>query len=326
MVPNLPLVFRPIFRSYIWGGQRLGKMLGKAMPSAGDWAESWELVDRASDQSIVDDGPFEGWSLRQLIESFPEEILGCHSQLSQFPLLLKYLDCNRDLSLQVHPNDAYAAKLTPPDLGKTEAWYVIHAEPGAKIYAGLTPNMTRQELTSLIAEGKTIEAMQVIEAKPGDCYFIPAGTVHALGSGLVVAEIQQASDTTFRLFDWNRLDQDGNPRTLHVTQALEVIDFDQPPVSHCQPTPAEIEGWNQLIDCPYFQLLESHDRPHLHWQNDQRFRILTCTRGNATLTCDGKSWPLIAGSSILLPAMHLPVDIALGDEANLLMACLPKAK
>lgn len=189
MIPNLPLRFSPIFRSYLWGGTRLKETLHKAIPSEAEgaagtpWAESWEIVDHGRDQTMVVDGPWAGWTLRRLIEGFPEVLLGENNKDATFPLLLKYLDCNRVLSVQVHPNDAYGLRMPVPDLGKTEAWYVLQADKGSRIYAGLKIGIDRKSLEELILAGRSEEALHVLEPKQGDCVFIPAGTVHASVKG-----------------------------------------------------------------------------------------------------------------------------------------------
>ena len=183
-----------------------------------------------------------GLTLHDLVAKHGKELLGTHNGLAQFPLLFKFLDCNRKLSVQVHPNDQQAAQLNPPDLGKTEAWVVLATEPGSKLYAGLKANITREDLSAAIAAGKCAECLHEFEPKVGDCVFIRAGTVHALGAGLVIAEIQQASDTTFRLFDWNRVDAQGNPRQLHIEQSLAVTDYDRGPVVPQIPASTEVPG------------------------------------------------------------------------------------
>ena len=212
-----PLRFAPLFRQYVWGGRRLATRLGKLLPdSRHDYAESWEVVDHEADQSRVLAGKFQGQTLGELFRTCPHELLGpfCDQSLRRFPLLFKFLDCARDLSVQVHPNDQQAAQLEPPDLGKTEAWVVIDAEPGSVMYAGLQAGIDRTVFAEAIEQGRVEQAtveqcLHRIEPRPGDCILIPAGTVHALGAGLLIAEIQQASDTTYRLFDWNRAGPDG---------------------------------------------------------------------------------------------------------------------
>ena len=212
-----PLRFQPAFRRYIWGGRRLADVLSKLI---GDQkaAESWEVVDHGDDQSVVQFGSFSGSSLHELVLAHGADLVGekVWQQINsdqlpaalrqRFPLLLKFLDANRDLSVQVHPDDQMGATLSPPDLGKTEAWYVLHADPGAKVYAGLKQGVTKEQFAAAIQAGDTESLLHAFEAKAGDCIFVEAGTMHAIGAGLLVAEIQQASNTTFRVFDWNRVD------------------------------------------------------------------------------------------------------------------------
>ncbi len=212
-------------------------------------------MDREDAQSLLVGGGQNGLSLRELLTRFPDLLLGTKQHYSRFPLLIKFLDCHQVLSVQVHPADAYASCMSPPDLGKTEAWYVVAAEPGSLIYAGLKPGVDAQSLREAVQAGQTAEVLHSIHPQPGDCFFIPAGTVHALGAGLVVAEVQQSSDTTFRLFDWNRVDPAGKTRALHLDQAFDVIDFDRGPVYKQVPTESK-DGFRSLVDCAYFRLRE----------------------------------------------------------------------
>src|SRR3954451_8170157 len=251
----LPLLrFEPILREYIWGGRRLGTELGKPIGSGDHYAESWEIVDHGNDQSIVADGPLVGRTLHEIVTQDGDALFGRSRRRPQFPLLFKYLDCQRVLSVQVHPNDQQAAKLDPPDLGKTEAWVVLAADPGSKIYAGLKSGVDRKMLEAAVANGRCEECLHEFKARPGDCVFIEAGTVHALGAGLLVAEIQQASDTTSRLFDWNRVDQDGKPRQLHIEQALDVTDYARGPVNPVTPVATDDREIERLVQCDKFIL------------------------------------------------------------------------
>ena len=325
--PDHPLQFSPILRSYLWGGERLASQLGKKPPENGVWAESWELVDHREAESVVSEGLFKGKTLRNLIESHSPEIMGYEAPNDRFPLLLKYLDCQRVLSVQVHPDDAYGATMPVPDRGKTEAWYVIDSEPGAKIYAGLRPGIDREQLARAIQSGTTESCLHVLEPKPGDCIFIPAGTVHALGAGLLVAEIQQASDCTFRLFDWNRVDQDGNPRALHIEQALEVIDFQSGPTSAIdrQSTPIDSEGWRTLVDCDKFRLRES---AFDSWKGELTVDetgpvILTIPIGSAKLIWGSQSMDLPRASTVLIPSACPPCSLQLSSGGVALACHLP---
>jgi mannose-6-phosphate isomerase len=325
ITPDHPLRFSPLFRSYIWGGNRLATQLGKTPPNEGIWAESWEVIDHPDAESVVANGPLAGQTIRSLMSSFPAEMMGSspdsRDSAERFPILLKYLDCQRDLSVQVHPNDEYGAKMPKPDRGKTEAWYVIDAEPGAILYAGLKAGVTREDLIRSLAAGTTADLLHVLKPRAGDCVFIPAGTVHALGAGLLVAEIQQASDCTFRLFDWNRVDRDGKPRELHIEQALEVIDVDSGPREFVRPKD-ESTGWRTLVECDKFCLYEAKEPRHYAIPAGQ-VALLTVPRGQAALQYGSHNESLRRGETLFLPASKEPIELELGSNAVALLATLP---
>lgn len=299
---NYPLRFAPILKQYIWGGRRLGSMLAKSIGSANDYAESWEIVDHRDGQSIVRSGPHTGMSLGDLVSQLPSELFGTQRH-DRFPLLFKFLDANKTLSVQVHPDDAYAQMMNPPDLGKTEAWVVIHADPESLLYAGLKHGTERNDLENAIHSGTLADVLNEIEVTGGDCVFIPAGTVHALGEGLVIAEIQQASNTTFRLFDWNRLGADGKPRDLHVKQSLEVTDFNRGPVllqvAHRIDDMREV-----LVECEQFQLqrwtVTAGSDFDFHGQGG--FQIVSVLAGSVSLAGDPSASDLKVGDTCLYPA------------------------
>jgi mannose-6-phosphate isomerase len=318
-LPEQPIRFEPIFRSYIWGGDRLASQLGKKPPGSGIWAESWEIVDHREGESVVSEGPLAGWTLRQLIESFPLEILGKDAPSERFPLLLKYLDCERVLSVQVHPNDEYGAKMAQPDRGKTEAWYVIEAVPGAKLYAGLKPGVDRQSLEKAVAEERTEDCLHVLYPNPGDCVYIPAGTLHALGEGLLVAEIQQASDCTFRLYDWNRVDKDGKPRQLHIEQALEVTDFESGPiqaVEKIEPLPNQAR---RLVECDKFAL-DEYDRAGSYEIHSDQWAIVTVPKGSASIRSQQETFEMSRGQSLLVPAACKDAILEVHEQSVVLVS------
>ncbi|HEV8058749.1 MAG TPA: type I phosphomannose isomerase catalytic subunit [Gemmataceae bacterium] len=252
-----PLTFEPYLRPQVWGGRRLGNQLNKALPSAGTYGEAWELSGHPHHVSRVAEGPFEGTSLNDLCARHGREIFG-KSHQGPFPLLIKLLDCHDWLSIQVHPTDAIAEQLRPGELGKTEAWIVLSVEPEGKIFAGLKPGVDRAVLTKHLQAGTTDQCLHAFTPKPGDCIFLPAGTVHAVGGGIVMAEVQQTSDATFRLFDWNRMGADGKPRALHLEESLASINWQAGPVQPVQGKPvtglpAGATG-EHLVSCPFFQL------------------------------------------------------------------------
>jgi mannose-6-phosphate isomerase len=319
------LRFRPIFRRYLWGGRRLGTMLGKAIGPEDDYAESWELVDHGDDQSVVRAGPLAGMTLGELVREHAKSLLGRHASLPVvaqrgFPLLMKLLDCNRTLSVQVHPNDVQGAKLDPPDLGKTEAWVVLAADPGSKIYAGLKPGVTREQLAASLEAGNCETLLHEFEPDVGDCVFIPAGTVHALGAGLVIAEIQQASDTTFRLFDWNRVDASGKARPLHVAESLAVIDYERGPVAPRKPQRVRA-GWERLVACDKFVLNRVTIEGPTTIGGDDGCHVLAVIDGSVTAGGDPAS--LAFGDVALAPAGAGAVDVVPQGRAVVLDITLP---
>ncbi len=325
MTDFYPLRMQPIFKQYLWGGRRLATILNKPIGSEGPYAESWEVADHGEDQSRVADKRLAGQTVHQLLEGDRLGLLGSSVHADRFPLLYKFLDAQESLSVQVHPNDAQAARLNPPDAGKTEAWVVLDAVPGSRIYAGLRAGVTRHELERAIGQGIVPDCLHRFEPKVGDCVFIPAGTVHALGGGLLVAEIQQSSDTTFRLYDWDRVGADGKPRALHIAQALEVIDFQRGPVGPQQPQPLT-PGRERLVESEYFLL----DRltPRLAAQRellggDRRCHILSILAGTVRLENDPVEQPLGKGDTVLLPASLGEVHATCSADSVLLDICAP---
>jgi len=301
----------------------LATELGKPLGSMERAAESWEIVDHGADQSIVADGPLAGQSLHQLVSLRSNDIFGSHNSPKQFPLLFKFLDCQKTLSVQVHPNDEQGAKLDPPDLGKTEAWVILAAAPGSKVYAGLKQGVDRQTLESALARGKCDECLHEFEPRVGDCILIEAGTCHALGAGLLVAEIQQSSDTTYRLFDWNRVDRDGKPRELHIQQALDTIDFARGPVNPVAPAVTKSSGVERLISCDKFILDRRHVNGKQAMPGDDRFHILAVIKGNMSVQSPECTDSLGRGDTILIPASASGVSIAGQGGATVLDMYLP---
>jgi mannose-6-phosphate isomerase len=220
-----PLTFHPIFKERIWGGRELEKLYGKKIPADKLIGESWEISDRPDDESIIANGKFAGKSLRWLMENHARKLLGDAKPASEnrFPLLIKILDAREKLSLQVHPPAGKAAELKGEP--KTEMWFIADAAPDASLYVGLKRGVTRAEFEKKISDGSVADCFHKIPVRAGDTMFLPSGRVHAIGDGLVIFEIQQNSDTTYRVFDWNRTGLDGKPRELHIAQSLASIDF-----------------------------------------------------------------------------------------------------
>ncbi len=323
-MPTLyPLRFEPVFRRYLWGGRRLSTLLSKPIGLGDDYAESWEIVDRNDDQSRVSAGPLAGQSLQELVKRNGDELFGRHAPLARFPLLFKILDASRDLSVQVHPNDAQAAELGLSDPGKTEAWVILAAEPGSVIYAGLRPGVDRRELQAAVSDGICDRLLHQISPQSGDCLLLQAGAVHALGAGVMVAEIQQSSNTTFRLFDWNRLGPDGQPRQLHIEQALAVTDYTRGPLNVQKPRSTKQAHIERLAECDKFvldrwSLAETKSRP-----GDDRFHLLHVVEGQLEVEGDAVAEPLRRGETLLVPACSSNARLMPQGKAILLDMYLP---
>ncbi|WP_038171472.1 type I phosphomannose isomerase catalytic subunit [Verrucomicrobium sp. BvORR106] len=244
------LQFAPIYQERVWGGRNLERLYGRKLPSeATPYGESWEICDRAEAQSVIAAGPLQGWSLQDLWTRARNEVFGfayAEHPSPRFPLLIKILDAQEDLSMQVHPDDESATSVGGE--AKSEAWYVTATAPGAKLYAGMRPGTTPETFRQSMGEGSVAEHALSLQVAPGDCLAVPGGTLHAIGAGVVIFEIQQNSDTTYRVFDWNRVGLDGKPRALHQEEAMKVLHFDAAP-----PTLLRPQG-SRLLDWPYFKI------------------------------------------------------------------------
>ena len=216
------LKLKPVFKEMIWGGGKLGTIYGKPIPSDRT-GESWEAAEHKNGCSLVDGGKYDGMKITEALSDM-DGMGSLNAGAEKFPLLIKFIDANDKLSVQVHPDDVYAAELEQGELGKTEMWYILAAAPGAKLIYGFDRDVTREEDAEAIKEGRLNELLNFVDARKGDVFFIPAGRVHAICDGLLIAEIQQNSDTTYRLFDWNRVDKNGNPRQLHIEKGVKVSD------------------------------------------------------------------------------------------------------
>ena len=322
-----PLTFQPLFKDYIWGGRNLETILGRELP-AGTIAESWEIAAHANGQVRVTAGPMEGSTLAEVQQQWGQHLLGSSVEPDSFPLLVKVLDSNSWLSVQVHPDDPYAMEHAG-ELGKTELWIILHAEPDAEIIYGLKAGVNRERFAQSAATGAIDSMLHRIPIRTGDAVYLPAGTVHALGPGAIIAEIQQNSDTTYRLYDWGRTETDGQPRPLHVRQALDVIDWRmvEPALAEPPILPAP-EGWvrEALADlrtiggpaaanlrtsedaetsCPYFQVDRLTGQPGAVWDgtcDGSSFQIWGCLSGSASLHWNGETFELQGVSWLLLPA------------------------
>ncbi|GAB4452210.1 MAG: mannose-6-phosphate isomerase, class I [Anaerolineae bacterium] len=255
-----PLTFTPVFRNYLWGGRNLETKLGRALPP-GIVAESWEISGHPSSPTTVENGPLAGQTLPQALAVLGLDLVGSRSQAmlnrGKFPLLVKLLDATQPLSVQVHPNDDYANRHENGELGKTEMWYILHAEPDSYLIYGLKRGVTPAAFRQALEAGNLETCLHQLPVKAGDAVFIPAGSIHAIMDGIILAEIQQNSDTTYRVYDWNRLGPDGQPRPLHIDKAIEVINFAQVEPGHFQPQLLEDNAGLRreiITACPYFNV------------------------------------------------------------------------
>jgi len=315
--PLGPLRFEPFLRPMVWGGRDLGARLRKSLPTPEPYGESWEVSDHALHRSVVADGPWKGTSLRQLMQQQREALLGpVASRFETFPWLIKFLDCCDWLSVQVHP-DAQAVKtLWPGEGSKTEAWYVIDAKPTSRIYAGLKPGVGPPELRAALARGAVEECLHSFVPQPGDCVFLPAGTVHAVGGGVLMAEIQETSDATFRLFDWNRVDAQGKSRKLHIEESFAAIHWDYGPV---QPIRKQ-ESRAVLVRCDQFTIEHLSATGSIQLGGVGKLRAVIILNGQAhwqtgEAVATGQVW--------ILPAAMPAIDLNLTSRLNAVIATLP---
>jgi len=298
-----PLKFQPILKDKIWGGQKLQKILNKPTYST-EAGESWEISDVEGDTSVVSNGTMAGTSLKSLMELHTTDLLG-HKNFQQFgtkfPLLIKFIDAKSDLSVQLHPNDALA-KARHNSFGKTEMWYVVQADPDSNLIVGFNQPMTK-ELYLKHLEAKTLESIlnfDTVEA--GDTYFIEVGRIHAIGAGVLLAEIQQTSDITYRVYDWDRVDSKGNHRELHNDIALEAFDFDMPDnyrVNYSR----DAQTSTELVSCPYFTTNVLEVKTSLLVENNHdSFMIYMCVEGSAIVKIEGHQTEFSKGETVLIPA------------------------
>lgn len=302
-----PLSFNYIYKEKIWGGCKLNRIFERDLPN-NKIGESWELAAHNNGMSVVNNGELAGKKFIDLVNKWPEEMMGSKVDYNigdTFPLLIKILDANDKLSVQVHPEDRYAWK-REGEPGKTEMWYVIDTEPGAELIYGIKPGTTKEEFVRSIQEGNLEKYLNQVKVRKGDVFFMPAGTIHAIEEGILIAEIQQNSDTTYRVYDWNRLGQDGKPRELHIDRALEVTDFNQD-LTKAKSIPLEIKKdrfiRSFLVACPFFvvEKIESWDQYQISPAGD-RFHIIINLEGNGEIISKDKSYPLIPGQTYFMPA------------------------
>ena len=315
-----PFVFKPIFKERVWGGRAIERLYGKKLPAGVPIGESWEISDRPGDASVIANGPLSCKDLHWLMENHERELLGkAKSAKGRFPLLIKILDAQDKLSLQVHPPASKAAELKGEP--KTEAWYIAEAAPGAELYVGLKNGVTRAEFETKIKTGAVAECFHRVPVKAGDTMFLPSGRVHAIGAGLVIFEIQQNSDTTYRVFDWNRVGLDKKPRELHVAESLASIDFEDFEPGLVSGSLVVRGGLPQrtLVSDPLFEISEFRANSAVGFVMESgRPHIVAVVKGKVHF--DGAQVSLTPGGFALVPAEVSGVSLVADKDSVFLMA------
>ncbi len=322
MEVRVPLMFRPVYQPLVWGGRRLERW-GRAMPP-GPIGEAWELADHERGMSIVAEGPLAGRRLRDIVTAAGAELVGAGFAGGEFPLMVKLIDATLRLSVQVHPDAALARKLGVGQHGKTECW--VFLGDGGEICQGTKPGVGRREFEKALAEHKVLGTLNRFDARKGDVFFLPARTVHALGEGCLLYEVQQTSDITFRVYDWDRLGLDRQPRALHVTESMETIDFSRTGFGPHRPQPWHgLHGSDseerELVECSHFVLREQRVRGMVDQTTNDLCAVVTCLDGRGTLATRAGEVKLVPLQTVLVPADAgaWRVDAA-GETVSLLVA------
>lgn len=299
-----PLQFEPVYKDYIWGGRNLAS-LGKTLPPEGNVAESWEVSCHKNGLSIIANGEYKGMSLSELIARLGRTVVGSalpQKDLDKFPLLVKFIDAQSNLSVQVHPDDAYANAKENGEYGKNEMWYIVSARPGARLIYDVVPGTTRERLAAAIAQNKAESCLQSVEVKPGDVFNIPAGIVHAIGSGIILAEIQQSSDITYRIYDYGR-----TGRELHIEKALDVIDFNSAGRKpKCKGLELDLGNGSvkRIVVANQYFCTEIYTVKGVIREiaDGRKFFIYVFLKGSGTILWDGGVLPVRSGETVLIPA------------------------
>ncbi len=301
-----PLKFKPVFKDKIWGGRKINTNLGLDFSPLPKCGEAWTLSGVAGCQTVVSNGFLEGNELNEILEIYMDELVGekvYEKYANEFPILVKFIDANDYLSIQVHPDDELAARRNIGN-GKTEMWYILDADPGAELITGFGPEMNRATYLDFFNQKRLKEILNFEKVQKGDVFFIPSGRVHALGPGILLAEIQQTSDTTYRIYDWDRVDSEGHSRELHTDLALDAIDFSHVD-SYRSPYKHEINKTACMVDCSCFttNLLELDHTVGKDYSGLDSFVIYICVEGKAEIRTGEECTSLTAGEVLLLPAI-----------------------
>ncbi|CAM1363941.1 Mannose-6-phosphate isomerase, type 1 [Tenacibaculum litoreum] len=320
---NQLLRFTPILKQKIWGGKKLNQLLHKNSDGS-NIGESWEISDVDGDESIVSNGNLKGRTLRSLLKEYKHNLVGNYVYKTfgeQFPLLIKFIDAKEVLSIQVHPDDDLAG--LQESFGKTEMWYVMQADSEANIIIGFKENSSKEEYIQHLNNKTLLSILNVDKVSKGDVYFVPPGRVHAIGAGLLIAEIQQTSDITYRIYDWDRKDIDGNYRELHTEKALEAIDFSAKN-SYKTTYKKQKNVANQVVTCPYFttNILPVEGKKEIDLSKKDCFVIYMCVEGEVTFFYESQQEVVRKGETILIPACIDKVEILSKKSSELLETCV----
>lgn len=301
-----PLKFTPLYKERIWGGHKMEDKFGKKLPAGVPIGESWELSGVDGDVSVVSNGKLKGNSLAELIEVYMGDLVGekvFERYGEEFPILIKLIDAADVLSIQVHPDDELSKKRHSA-YGKTEMWYIIDNEPGASLYLGFNKKTTKEEYLEALEAGELQKLLGEFKVKPGDAYFIPAGAIHAIGKGILIAEIQQTSDVTYRVFDWNRTDASGKGRELHTELAIDAINFDSKQDYNITVTPTANKAV-KMQECPYFasNVIEIDGTLERDYTKIDSFNIYMCLEGEINIVTNAGNETMKKGETVLLPAV-----------------------
>jgi mannose-6-phosphate isomerase len=323
-----PLTFEPIFKDKIWGGQKINTVLGKDFSPLPNCGETWEVSDVEGNVSVVKEGGLQGKSLNELVQQYKGELVGEHVYEKfgdRFPLLIKFIDANDDLSIQVHPNDALA-KERHSGFGKTEMWYIMQADEGATLNSGFNREVTKEEYVKAVADNTIQDILNIEPAGPGDVFFLPAGRVHYIGKGLLLAEIQQTSDTTYRIYDFDRVDATtGKKRELHTELAVDAIDYQHYDHYKTQYEKKVNEGVN-AVTCDYFvtNVLNFNQEVEHDYTHIDSFVVLICVAGALTIKAPGGyDVPLKMGECALIPASVDNVTLVPDGDMTVLETYVP---
>ncbi len=316
----LPLEFTPLLKRTRWGGERLGTQLHKMIGVQGDFGESWELSDHPQAPTLISGGEYDGWTLSQLIQKNPSSLFGAGEFYDTFPLLIKFIDATDRLSLQVHPDESLLQHFDASRSGKSEAWVILDAAEESCIYAGLKSGVDESQLRAHLDQGRIEDCLHSYSVRRGDCVYIPAGTLHAIGEGILLAEVQQTSDLTYRLFDWNRLDQSGNPRPLHIAKALDCINYERGPVELLQPQlqSSSDHRVELLLESEYFSIRRHYSQQSILHASLNQAQILIVLDGTGQLDCGSETYELLVGKTILIPAAASDCQIHVDGEITFL--------